>query len=302
MSVAGWCQVAACCSGDCDSRAISCVPRGACLPAACSPLHRFHLFLPSDANPYAYQHDGAQQGGGYGGGAPQRPTIAIPPAPLHPGYAGGYARSPGIPSPGPYSSPSAYSPSPAGSAPSPAGSFGYASHHGANGAAAYGAAAAPPFPNLRSSTDSLGNMLPGTAAPTPAAHRLGDPDANDPFAGLAPGLRAALPAAAAPTAKWGGAPPPTPAGGPPFAAPANGSAAPPFPAGGQFAGAAAGGPFAGASAAAPFGGAPAPALAGLAPATAAASATLFGRTPSLTGYDLGAPAAPKPQTSGNPFA
>jgi hypothetical protein len=40
----------------------------------------------------------------------------------------------------------------------------------------------------------------------------------------------------------------------------------------------------------------------MAPATAAASATLFGGAPSLTGYDMGAPAAPKPQATGNPFA
>lgn len=142
---------------------------------------------------------------------------------------------------------------------------------------------------LRSSTGSLPEMLPaGLAAPTPAAHRLGDPSANDPFAGLAPGLRGALPAVPSHqdgTFKAGGsAPPPTPAGGPPFGAAqaANCGAAAYMGAG-------------------PFAGAPSPA-AGLAPATAAATATLYGRTPSLTGYDLGAPSAPKPQASGNPFA
>lgn len=62
-------------------------------------------------------------GGGYG--APQRPSIAIPPAPLQPGYGyGGVspAGQPGMPSPGTYSS--GYSP--AGSIVSPAGAQGVA--------------------------------------------------------------------------------------------------------------------------------------------------------------------------------
>lgn len=138
---------------------------------------------------------------------------------------------------------------------------------------------------------SVGEALPPGVAPTPGAqhpHRLGEPAPNDPFASLAPGFRSALPVAPqAGSFKAGGAapPPPTPAGGPPFAAPppaANGNGAA-FPAAG------------------PFAGAPSPA-AGLAPAAAAATATLFGTAPSLTGYDLSAPAAPKPQASGNPFA
>jgi hypothetical protein len=37
-------------------------------------------------------------------------------------------------------------------------------------------------------------------------------------------------------------------------------------------------------------------------APAAASMTLFGMQATLTGYDLSAPAAPKPHASGNPFA
>lgn len=161
------------------------------------------------------------------------------------------------------------------------------SHPGANGSA-YGsfthqdASAAA----LRGSAGSFSDLLPGSAAPTPGpaapGHRLGEPAANDPFASLAPGLRAALPAVPqSGSGKFGGAPPPTPAGGPPFVpAAANG-----------------GGPVAG-----PFAGAPAAPPAGLAPATAAATATLFGRNPSLTGYDLSAPAAPKPAATGNPFA
>jgi hypothetical protein len=175
------------------------------------------------------------------------------------------------------------------------------SHPGANGSV-YGsfthqdAGAAA----LRSSAGSFSDMLPGSAAPTPGAvapgHRLGEAAVNDPFAGLAPGLRSALPAVPhSSSGKFGGAPPPTPAGGPPFA-PAGG---PPFaPA------AANGGAALPASipAAGPFAGAPAASPAGMAPATAAATATLFGRNPSLTGYDLSAPAAPKPAASGNPFA
>lgn len=184
------------------------------------------------------------------------------------------------------------------------------SHPGTNGSA-YGsfthqdAGAAV----LLSSAGSLSDLLPGSTAPTPGAaapgHRLGEAAANDPFAGLAPGLRSALPTVPHSSAsKFGGAPPPTPAGGPPFA-----------PAGGQpFAPAASGQPYAPAvangsgplsasiPAAGPFAGAPAAAPAGMAPATAAATATLFGRNPSLTGYDLSAPAAPKPAASGNPFA
>jgi hypothetical protein len=77
---------------------------------------------------YSYPAGAVQQqqqymaAGGYG--APPRPTIAIPPAPLQPGY--GYigvspAARPGMPSPGAYSS-SGYSP--AGSIVSPAGGFG----------------------------------------------------------------------------------------------------------------------------------------------------------------------------------
>lgn len=259
------------------------------------------------ANPYAaaaaaysYPAAAAQQqpyGAGYGAAPPQRPTIAIPPAPLHPGgyYAGmSPAGYPGMPSPGPgpYSSPSGYSP--AGSAHSPAGSaFSAASQQGppTNGGA-YGGSG---YADLRSSTGSLGEAMPGgSAAPTPAAAAP-----HDPFAGLAPGLRAALPAVPGTgSGKWGGgaAPPPTPAGMPPYAN-GSGGAAPPVAAG-----AATGSPFGAYPAAGPFAGAPAPSPAGLPPATAAASATLFGRAPSLTGYDLSAPAAPKPQATGNPFA
>jgi hypothetical protein len=156
----------------------------------------------------------------------------------------------------------------------------------ANGGHAYGGAAArDPAASLRASSSSFGELGPGSAAPTPAAHRLGDSDDNDPFAGLAPGLRAALPklpnggGAAWPAGV--AAPPPTPAGGPPFAGPG----ALPHQR----------------SAPAPFA-VPAVQAAGLPPASAAASATLFGRTPSFNGYDLSAPAAPKPQSSGNPFA
>ncbi|KAL4447839.1 hypothetical protein ABPG75_005058 [Micractinium tetrahymenae] len=251
-------------------------PRGAG-PAAVAPYAA-----------YSYPAGGpAQQRPAGAYAAPPRPTIAIPPAPLHPGglYGGPSpgAYHPGAPSPNPYSSPSLYSP---GSLPSPAGSaFSGSSQPGAapsNGG--YGGPLAGGLPDLRSSTGSLGELLPGSAAPTPAGAAVA---AHDPFAGLAPGLRAALPAVpSGPGAggKWGtGAPPPTPAGGPPFA---NGGGVPSaaFPSAG------------------PFSGALAPSPAGLSPATAAASATLFGRTPSLTGYDLSAPAAPKPQPSGNPFA
>jgi hypothetical protein len=161
--------------------------------------------------------------------------------------------------------------------PAPGGSSSYASLDSAGG--------------LRSSAGSLSELMmpPGSAAPTPVggagpAHRLGDPSPNDPFAGLAPGLRGALPSLPE-SSRYGGAPgapPPTPAGLPPF-------------------GVANGGGYA-AHGAAPFAAAPMPASAGLAPATAAASATLFGRAPSFTGYDLSAPSAPKPQSSGNPFA
>lgn len=176
------------------------------------------------------------------------------------------------------------------------------SHPGTNGSA-YGsfthqdAGAAA----LRSSAGSLSDLLPGSAAPTPGAaapgHRLGEAAANDPFAGLAPGLRSALPTVPhSSTSKFGGAPPPTPAGGPPFAPAASGQPFAPVAANG-------GGPLpASIPAAGPFAGAPAAAPAGMAPATAAATATLFGRNPSLTGYDLSAPAAPKPAASGNPFA
>lgn len=176
----------------------------------------------------------------------------------------------------------------------PAGSgFSSAVSHPATNGSAYGsfthqdAGAAA----LRSSAGSLSDLLPGSAAPTPGpaapAHRLGEAAVNDPFAGLAPGLRSALPAVPQSSSKFGGAPPPTPAGGPPFGfAAVNGGAVPPI----------------GMPAAGPFAGAPAASPAGMAPATAAASATLFGRNPSLTGYDLSAPAAPKPAASGNPFA
>lgn len=257
-------------------------PRPGARPAAAAP-HAAYAAAPGQQ-----RQAGAYGSAGYGGAVPPRPTIAIPPAPVHPGgyYPGAPSPGafyPGAPSPNPYSSPSVYSP---GSLPSPASSaFSAGSQPGAapsNGGYGGGAGllhGGPP--DLRSSTGSLGELLPGSAAPTPAGAAAA---VHDPFAGLAPGLRAALPAAApAGGGKWGaGAPPPTPAGGPPFA---NGGGEPPaaFPS-------------------APFAGAPAPSPQGLAPSTAAASATLFGRAPSLTAYDMSAPAAPKPQPTGNPFA
>ena len=246
---------------------------------------------PAGANPYAtYSYPAAQPGyGGYGAAPGVRPTIAIPPAPLHPGYGYGGASPagrPGMPSPG-YSASSGYSP--AGSVVSPAGSgFSSGPPPVANGGG-YGTFPGVPADHaaaLRSSTGSLSELMPGTAAPTPAAHRLGDPDASDPFAGLAPGLRGALPAVPnGGSSKYGAAaPPPTPSGLPPFHSAAVPPASSPYDA-----------------VTAPFAAPPVPA-AGMAPATAAATATLFGRTPSLTGYDMSAPAAPKPQASGNPFA
>lgn len=278
------------------------LPTGKPVPLpAFAPSYGGATAAPYAANPYAAQqqqqqhypqHPQQQQhavyGGGYGG--VPRPSIVVPPGPQQPaGYGYSPAAHLGYPSPGAYSS-SAYSPagslvSPVGSGfssavsqPATIGSSGYGSFTGTE---ASGAAA------LRGSTGSLSELMPGSAAPTPGARRLGDPSLSDPFAGLAPGLHGSLPAASHAPGGAGaryGAPPPTPASGPPFAHPANGSAAP-----------------AGFPAAAPFAGAPASSP-GMAPATAAATATLYGRAPSLTGYDMSAPAAPKPALSGNPFA
>lgn len=232
---------------------------------------------PAASNPFSYGHPAAAagqapQGGGAALGA--RPTIAIPPAPQHPVYGYSGASPAARASPG-YSATSAQSP--AGSLVSPGGSA-----YSAGGGASNGVAA------LRSSTGSLSELMPGSAAPTPAAHRLGDPfgAAQDPFAGLAPGLQGAgLPSSG--SARFGAAaPPPTPAGMPSFHAGASS-------------------PYGAPPAAAPFAASlPSPAANthGMAASTAAATATLYGRTPSVSGYDLAAPSAPKPQATGNPFA
>ncbi|KAL4853917.1 putative ADP-ribosylation factor GTPase-activating protein AGD14 [Chlorella vulgaris] len=232
---------------------------------------------PAASNPFAYGPPAAAAGqAAHGGGAALggRPTIAIPPAPQHPGYGYSGVSPAARASPG-YSASSAQSP--AGSLVSPGGSA-----YSAGGGASNGVAA------LRSSTGSLSELMPGSAAPTPAAHRLGDPlgAAQDPFAGLAPGLRGAgLPSSG--SARFGAAaPPPTPAGMPSFHAGASS-------------------PYGAPAAAAPFAASlPSPAAHthGMAPSTAAATATLYGRTPSVSGYDLAAPSAPKPQATGNPFA
>ncbi len=94
-------------------------PGAAPPPVGAQPFKSYSY--PTGAAPQQQQQQQQQHMAAGGYGAPQRPTIAIPPAPLQPGFGySGVSPSgrPGMPSPGAYSS-SGYSP--AGSIVSPAG-------------------------------------------------------------------------------------------------------------------------------------------------------------------------------------